>query len=216
MPFSRNFVVGSLGLIVVGDYALATGADRHVAFAASVLGKSGRALAFAWFVPADRVQLASALHEAWQRPHAVACFGGLGNGIDDSVRTTINALQLGREQVGLSRHAQAESDGVVQCANTHFFSGHPDKAHAAFAHWWRSQPLAHEALATEHVRWTLPESTHAADARRKVKADYPSVAQRLTAASDGDVMLTFTGTSKGKTQGARKALQRAMAASVSA
>lgn len=206
-------VTGSLGLIVVGDYALATGADRHVAFAAALLGKTGRSLAFAWFIPADRVQLASALHEAWQRPHAVACFGGLGHGSDDSVRVTINALQIGREQVGLSRHAQAESDGVVTCANTHFFSGHPDKAHAAFEHWWRSQPLAGEALATEQVRWTLPESTDAADARRKVKADFPTVVQRLTAASDGSVMLTFTGTSKGKAQGARKALQRALAAS---
>ena len=204
-------VTGLLGLIVVGDYALATGADRHVAFAASVLGKSGRSLAFAWFIPADRVQLASALHEAWQRPHAVACFGGLGHGIDDSVRATINALQLGREQVGLPRHAEAVCDGVVKCANTHFFSGHPDKSHAAFERWWLSQTLGAAALATECVRWTLPESTHAADARRKVKADYPTVAQRLTAASDGEVMLTLTGTSKGKAQGARKALQHALA-----
>ena len=97
--------MGLLGLIVVGDYALATGADRHIAFAASVLGKKNHTLAWAWFVPADRVQLASVLHEAWQRPHAVACFGGLGTGIDDVVQVTVKALQMGREQVGLVRHA---------------------------------------------------------------------------------------------------------------
>ena len=205
-------MTGGLGLIVVGDFALATGADKHVAFVASVLGKTGSSLVFAWFIPADRVQLASALHEAWQRRHPVACFGGLGCGVDDCVRLTINALQLGRDQVGLSRHAAAESGGIVRCANTHFFSGHPDSAHVAFERWWLSQTRDEEAPAIERVRWALPESAHAAAARRKVKADYPTVAQRLTAANDGEVMLTFTGTSKGKAQGARKALQRALAA----
>ena len=201
----------SLGLVVVGDFALATGHDQHVKFAASLLGRSSQSLAWAWFVPADRVQLASVLHEAWQRPHAVACFGGLGNGVDDSVRLTIKALQIGREQVGLSRHAESEMDGVVMCSNIALFSGDPDRAHAAFERWWCSQPLAVDAPATERMRWSLPESIHAAEARRKVKADYPAVSQRLTAAGDGEVMLTFTGPSKGKVQGARKALQRALA-----
>ena len=208
--------MGSLGLIVVGDYALATGADQHVAFAASVLGKANQSLAWAWLIPADRVQLASALHEAWQRQHAVACFGGLGRGIDDCVQITINALQIGREQVGLPRHSETEIDGITTCANIAFFPGNPEKAHAAFERWWLTRALADngDALPTERIRWTLPESTHAVDARRKVKSDYPAVAQRLTAAGDGDgeVMLTFTGTSKGKVQGARKALQRALAA----
>ena len=206
-------VTGSLGLIVVGDFALATGADKHVSFAASLLGKTGQSLAFAWFIPADRVQLAGALYEAWQRPHAVACFGGLGSGVDDSVRVTISALQMGRDEVGLVRHAVAESDGVVTCANTAFFPGQPEPAHAAFERWWLSQmqTIAAPTPATERVRWALPESPRAADARRKIKTDYPTVVQRLTAAGNGDVMLTFTGMSKGKTQSARKALQRALA-----
>lgn len=202
----------TLGLIVVSDYALATGADQHVIFAASVLSKANQSLAWAWIVPADRVQLASALHEAWQRPHAVACFGGLGTGVDDCVRVTISALQIGREQVGRTPHAMADIDGVLTCANIAFFSGHPVKAHIPFERWWRSQPLDGKGLVTERVHWPLPESTRAADARRKVKTDYPAVLQRLTAASDGEVMLTFTGTSKGRAQGARKALQRALAA----
>lgn len=204
-------MTGALGLIVVGDFALAAGSDKHVAFAASIVGKTGLSLAFAWLIPADRVQLASALYEAWRRPHAVACFGGLGSRVDDCVRVTISALQMGREQVGLSRHAQAESHGVLTCANAAFFSGHPEHAHAPFERWWLSQMLDAQAPATERVRWVLPESTHAADARRKVKADYPTVLQRLTAASDGQVMLTFTAASKGKAQGARKALQRSLA-----
>ncbi len=202
--------MATLGLIVVGDFALATGCDQHVKFVTSMLGRAGQSLAWAWFIPADRVQLASALHEAWQRPHVVACFGGLGNGVDDSVRLTIKALQTGREQVGLSCHAQSESDGVLTCANTTFFPGHPEQSHAAFERWWLSQPFDADAPATERVLWALPESTHAVDARRKVKAGYPTVTQRLTAAGDGDVMLTFTGPSKGKVQGARKALQRAL------
>ena len=203
-----------LGLIVVGDYALATGRDQHVGFVGSVLGKTGRALVWAWMIPADRVQLASALHEAWQRPHAVACFGGLGHGVDDCVPVTVSALQAGRERVGLTRHPETESTGMATCANVAFFSGHPDKAHAAFERWWGALVRAEsgDTLATERVRWSLPESTHAVAARRSVKADYPTVVQRLTAAGEGDIMLTFTGTSKGKAQRARKALQRALAA----
>ena len=203
----------SLGLIVVGDYALATGADRHVAFAASVLGITNQSMSWAWLIPADRVQLAGALHEAWQRPHAVACFGGLGEGVDDSVRVTVSALQLGREQVGLSRHSETEIAGMTICANIAFFPGQPERAHPRFAQWWGSRAAVGvgEVVATERMRWALPESARAVDARRKVKLSYPTVAQRITAAGDGEVMLTFTGASKGKTQGARKALQRALA-----
>ena len=210
---------GSLGLIVVGDYALASGMDQHVAFAASVLGKSNQTLAWAWLISSDRVQLASALHEAWQRPYAVACFGGLGNGVDDAVRVTVNALQTGREQVGLVRHPAHEADGVSICANVAFFSGHPVRAHQAFERWWLSRATAPDcgsggcALASERIRWTLPESTEALAARRKIRMAYPAVTQHLTSAGsagEGEVMLTFTAVSKRKAQGARKALQRAM------
>ena len=214
--------VGVLGLIVVGDYALATGADRHVAFVASVLGRSHLALSWVAFVPADRVQLASALYEAWQRPHPVACFGGLGNGIDDVVRVTVNALQAGREQVGLIRHTEIAVEGRLQCANVSFFSGHPERAHFKFERWWRSHIAVDDADAlggaearfTERIRWTLPETGVAADARRKAKSAYPTVIQRLTQASAGEIMLTFSGASKGKAQGARKTLQRALGTSV--
>ena len=208
--------MSSLGLIVVGDYALATGMDRHVAFAASVLGKTNQTLAWAWLIASDRVQLASALHEAWRRPHAVACFGGLGSGVDDAVRVTVSALQLGREQVGLARHPEHELDGVSVCANVAFFSGQPARAHPAFERWWLSFATAAESgnhanpLASERIRWALPESTDALEARRKIKLAFPAVAQHLSSAGDGEVMLTFTAASKGKAQGARKALQRAM------
>ena len=204
--------MASLGLIVVGDYALATGADRHVSFAASVLGKTNQTLAWVWFVPADRVQLASALHEAWQRPHPVACFGGLGNGIDDVVRVTVKALQIGREQVGLARHAESVVEDALTFANVSFFSGRPEKAHSRFEQWWLAHAASGDmsAMATERVRWTLPETPVAAEARRSAKSRYPTVIQRLTHAGEGEVMLTFTGTSKGKVQGARKALQRAL------
>lgn len=203
--------MASLGLIVVGDFALATGRDQHVKFVASLLGPSGQSLAWAWFIPADRVQLASAFHEAWQRPHPVACFGGLGNGVDDSVRLTLKALQLGRVQVGLARHTETATEGVVSCANIAFFSGRSEPGHVNFERWWRLQVSDAAALVMERVRWSLPESNQAIEARRKVKADYPAVSQRITAAGDGEVMLTFTGPSKSKVQGARKALQRAMA-----
>jgi molybdopterin-biosynthesis enzyme MoeA-like protein len=72
----------SLGLIVVGDFALATGEDRHVKYVATLLGKTARSLSWAWLIPASRVAIASALFEAFQRPHPVACFGGLGAGVD--------------------------------------------------------------------------------------------------------------------------------------
>lgn len=203
----------ALGLIVVGDYALATGRDQHVGFVGSILGTKGHALAWAWMIPADRVQLASALHEALQRPHAVACFGGFGAGIDDCVNVTLSGLQTGREQVGLSRHVETRVAGTAMCGNVAFFSGHPAKAHSAFELWWAT--YAHDvnanAQVTERIGWTLPESDQASDARRKIKAQYPSVRQRLIAGGDGEVMLTFIGMSKGKAQGARKALQRALA-----
>jgi len=202
----------SLGLIVAGDFALATGADRHVAFAAQQLARSGQALAFAWLVPADRVQIAAAISEAWQRPQRVACFGGQGNGVDDHVRATVAALQAGREQVGLPRHAEAIEAGVTRCANLSFFPGSATAAHPLFERWWTSQASA-EAMASESMRWTLPESTAAAAARSQLKTEFPLIAQRITAHTGGGVALTLTGPSKGKVQQARKALQQRLSRS---
>ena len=203
-----------LGLIVVGDYALATGADRHVAFAATLLGRTAHTLEWAWLIPADRVQLAAALHEAWQRPHAVACFGGLGAGVDDHTRATVEALQRGRDEVGLP-HRLVDSDAaVMQVGNVAFFPGDPARAHDLFAQWWQSlledDAANGGALASEEVLWAMPESAASALARRHVKAKHPWVAQRLIASSDGEIALRLTGGSKGKVQAARKALQAAI------
>ncbi len=197
---------------MAGDFALATGADQHVAFIASTLAKSNRALAWAWFVPADRVQIAAVLHEAWQRPHPVACFGGLGDGIDDHVRATVASLQAGREAVGLPRHTEQAGDDMFSCGNIAFFSGNPKISHAVFERWFDVQlaltAASNLATATERVRWELPESAAASNARRLAKQAFPAVAQRLIAGADGEVALIFEGPSKGKTQSARKVLQR--------
>lgn len=199
---------------MTGDFALATGADRHVAFAASLLAASGRALSWAWLVPADRVQIAAALQEAWLRPHPVACFGGLGTGVDDQVRGTVAALQGGREAIGLTRHRERIDGGVMECGNIAFFPGSPQRAHPEFERWLRSadQPVAEEvaAQAIEKVRWQLPESPLAASARRAAREAYPTVLQRLIGAAGGEVMLSFEGPSRGKAQGARKLLQRTL------
>lgn len=198
----------SLGLIVAGDFALATGADRHIAFAASQLARNAQALAFAWLVPADRVQIAAAFVEAWQRPQRVACFGGLGTGVDDHVRVAVQALQAGREQVGLPRHAESIDGDVICCGNLSFFPGTPAAAHPLFERWWTElSATASGADASETLRWSLPESAANAAARRDLKADYPLIAQRVTGHSAGGVALTLTGPSKGKVQQARKALQ---------
>lgn len=204
----------TLGLLVVGDYALASGADRHVAFAASLLGRTSHALEWAWLIPASRVQLAAALHEAWQRPHAVACFGGLGAGVDDHTRTTVAALQRGRDEVGLQRHSVDSEAAVMRVGNVAFFPGDPARAHQLFAGWWQTL-LATEAaddgaLASEQVRWALPETAASAQARQQTKIKHPAVAQRLISAAEGDVALRLSGTSKGKVQAARKALQAAL------
>ena len=210
----------SLGVIVAGDFALATGADRHLAFVANELGKTGRAIACAWIVPGDRVTLAATLHEAWQRPYPVVCFGGLGDGVDDHMRVTLAALQIGREAVGLHRLDQSDSEthsgidvdtgGFVQCGNVACFHGDPAVAHPAFRLWLRRQAAgdAAETLATEQVRWTLPESLSAAAARRATRQAFPMVAQRLLPSPDGALTLSFCGLSKGKVQRARKMLQR--------
>jgi molybdopterin-biosynthesis enzyme MoeA-like protein len=204
----------ALGLIVAGDYALATGADRHVAFAATLLARSAQALSWAWFVPADRVQIAAALHEAWQRSLPVACFGGLGDGVDDHTRATIEALQQGRDEAGLPRYA-VDSDAVVmQVGNVAFFPGDPMRAHEVFARWWQSFLAAREpeagALASEQVRWALPETAASAQARQQTKIKHPTVSQRLIATAEGGVALRLSGVSKGKVQAARKALQAAL------
>ena len=204
----------ALSLIVVGDYALATGADRHVAFAASLLGRTAHALEWAWLIPASRIQLAAALHEGWQRPHPVACFGGLGNAIDDHVRVTIDALQRGRDEVGLTRHVAQTDGAVLQVGNIAFFSGDPARAHDLFAGWWQGRlaerGAAENELANEQLRWALPESAASAQARQKIKIKHPTVLQRLIATTEGDVALRLSGTSKGKVQAARKALQAAL------
>ena len=200
----------SLGLIVTGDYALATGADRHVAFAASLLARSGQGLAWAWLIPADRVQIAAALYEAWQRSNPVACFGGLGDGVDDHVRATIAALQAGREAVGLSKQPEREEEGCFECGNIIFLHGNPVASHTVFERWLvgrRDQTNA-TGPAVEQLRWTLPETAAAIDARRVTKQAFPAIGQRLIAAADGALALSFTGPSKGKVQAARKRLQR--------
>jgi len=204
----------TLGLIVVGDYALATGADLHVAFTATRLARTAHSLEWAWLIPADRVQLAAALHEAWQRPHAVACFGGLGAGIDDHTQATVAALQRGRDEVGLPRHKVDLDAVVMQVGNVAFFPGDPARAHELFVQCWQSSlesdAAQDGALASEQVAWAVPESAASALARQHVKAKHPWVAQRLIASSDGEVALRLTGSSKGKVQAARKALQAAL------
>lgn len=204
----------ALGLIVVGDYALATGADQHVAHASSLLGHTSHAVSWAWLIPADRVQLAAALFEAWQRPHPVACFGGLGDGIDDHTRATVEALQQGRDDVGLPRYLVGSNQPVLQVGNVAFFHGQPTRAHDFFAQWWQSLLATRDeevgALATELVRWNASESAASTQARQQVKHKHPAVSQRVIAAGDGDVALRLSGASKGKVQAARKALQAAL------
>lgn len=201
----------TLGLIVVGDYALASGADRHVTFAASVLGRTSQALEWAWLIPASRVHLAAALHEAWQRPHPVACFGGLGNGVDDHTLATVHALQRGRDEVGAPRHVEQTDAAVMRVGNVAFFPGDPAHAHALFAGWWQAWLATcgeqEGALANEQLRWAMPESPALAHARQQVKAQHPAVTQRVIAAAKGAVALRLSASSKGKAQAARKALQ---------
>lgn len=209
----------TLGLIVVGDYALATGADRHVAYASAQVAATANTLAWAWMIPADRVQLAAALLEAWQRPHVVACFGGLGTGVDDHTHAVIEALQRGRDEVGAKRHSVTHIENGLQVGNLAFFGGDPARSHAPFARWWRlsssRESGAGETQATELVRWQLPEPASSVAARQAVKAKYPLISQRIIAAAGagGGVALRLSGASKGRVQAARKALQAALGAS---
>ncbi len=197
---------------MVGDFSLATGADQHVAFVARLLGRTANSLEWAWLIPASRIQLAAALIEAWQRPHPVACFGGFGNGVDDHTQATLDALQQGREDVGLPRHATDAAAGVMQVGNVAFFNGHPTQAHDEFSRWWTAllETVVDDALAREHVRWPLPESPVSIQARKRTRAKHPAVLQRLIAAVDGSVALSLSGASKGKVQAARKSLQAAL------
>ena len=178
---------------MVGDYALATGADRHVAFAASLLGRSSQALEWAWLIPASRVQLAAALHEAWLRSHPVACFGGLGDGVDDHTRATVEALQQGRDEVGLPRHLAQSDSAVARVGNIAFFPGDTARAHDFFAQWWQSLLDAHGteegALASEQVRWAMPESAASTKARQRLIARRP-MSRRYCAPSNRKLRTT--------------------------
>lgn len=199
---------------MVGDYALATGADRHVPFAASLLGRASLALDWAWLIPASRIQLAAALQEAWQRPHPVACFGGLGGGVDDHTRATVEALQRGRDEVGLPRHAVASDAAEMRVGNVAFFSGDPACAHGGFAQWWECLlaecAVEDGALVSEQIRWSMPETAASTQARQQIKINYPMVSQRLIRAAEDAVALRLSGVSKGRVQAARKALQAAL------
>lgn len=203
-----------LGLILVGDYALATGEDRHVAFAASLLAKTSHSLAWVWMLPAGRVQIAAALAEAWQRPHPVACFGGLGEGVDDHVLATVAALQQGRDEVGLPRYALLAKGALIQVGNIALFRGEPTRAHETFAQWWQGVLAAADppeaACAVENLPWRLPESGSTLLARRHIKTKFPQVGQKVVASPDSGVMLQLTASSRSKVQAARKALQAAL------
>jgi hypothetical protein len=125
---------------------------------------------------------------------------------------TIAALQRGRETVGLARYAERISGDVMACGNIAFFPGSPAAAHPAFARWLRSRDQVVEgdvvAGVIERMRWQLPESPQAASARRAARDAYPMVMQRLIGGTHGEVMLALEGPSRGKTQGARKLVQR--------
>ena len=210
------------GLLVVGDYALATGADSHVAHVAQRLAPARVAIASVSMIPADRIALAAAIHRAWTHCDWVVSFGGLGDASDDHVRATVAALQAGRVDVGLPRLPERLGDGFLECGNVVFFPGRPDRAHPAFDAWLAALHVRGDksdlapgqeknSEATEFVGWTLPESAQTALARATVKRDYPAVMQRVMSAGDGRVTLRFTGASRSRTQAARKALQRLLA-----
>ncbi len=205
-----------VGLLLVGDYSLATGTDLHVKHVGRVLAASDVALAWVSMIPADRVAIAAAIDRAWQHPDWVLSFGGLGAASDDHVRATVAALQCGREDVGLPRWRSRTGDGFMECGNVVFFAGHPDRAHPAFRAWFtetqanKGTPSA--ANEREIISWTLPETAQAVAARAQVKRDFPAVMQRILPAGDGRVKLCLTGMSKGRTQAARKSLQRALQA----
>jgi len=206
----------------VGDYALATGADSHVAHVAQRLAPARVAIASVSMIPADRIALAAAIHRAWTHCDWVVSFGGLGDASDDHVRATVAALQTGRVDVGLPRLPERLGDGFLECGNVVFFPGRPDHAHPAFDAWLAALQVRGDksdlgtgqeknSEATEFVGWTLPESAQTALARATVKRDYPAVMQRVMSAGDGRVTLRFTGASRSRTQAARKALQRLLA-----
>lgn len=211
------------GLMVIGDYALATGADSHVAHVGQRLVRTGGALAWVSMIPADRIALAAAIHRAWTHSDWVIALGGLGGDSDDHVRVTVDALQSGRVDVGLPSLPERVGHGFVECGNLVFFSGHPDRAHPALDAWLEALPSRsergdHHSLeshvnATEFISWALPETDQSAAARARVKHDYPAVLQRVLPAGEGRVSLRLTGPSKSRTQAARKALQRMMVAS---
>lgn len=206
-----------IGLIAVGDYALATGQDRHVQAVARLIAAEDAVLAFASFVPADPVAIAAALHDALQRPHAVACLGGVGTHADDFVLAAVSALQQGRREVGLARWPETQVGGVLQVGNIVLLPGSVERAHAQFAAWWKASRATDEraALPSERLPWRLPVTPQADAARRQIRADYPLVRQRLICDQRGGIQLMLTGPSRGKTQAARKALQRLLAASAS-
>ncbi len=201
-----------LGVIVAGDFALATGADRHLPFLTRELAADagGARVAWAWFVAADPVAIAAALNEAWLRPHRVVCFGGLGAGSDDHVRAAVAALQAGRVEVGLPAQAADAVDGALSCGNITCFPGHPEQAHPRFRQWWRAlaQGGSGATAATETLPWPLPETDARQSARLTVARAHPGVRQHIGATADGAPRLVFTAASRGKAQAARKALQR--------
>lgn len=204
-----------IGLIAVGDYALATGRDLHVQAVARLIAADDVVLAFASFVPADPVAIAAALHDALQRPHTVVCFGGMGSHADDLSWAALGALQQGRSEVGLARWPETQVGGVSQVGNVVLLPGSAERAHAQFAAWWEASRAtdARAALPSERLPWRLPVTPLADAARRQIRVDYPLVRQRLISDQHGRIQLMLTGPSRGKTQAARKALQRLLAAS---
>lgn len=205
-----------LRLLVLGDFALATGSDLHVRHVAQALAARGNAVDAVSFVPSDRVAIAAVVQAAWQFPGVVVSFGSLGADSDDHVRATVAALQDGREEVGLARLPERSGTGFLECGNIVFFHGSPERAHAVFDAWFAERVNGPSgggsADAREVIAWQLPESAAAKAARATVKHEFPNVIQRIVPAGAGRLHLSFTGASKGRTQAARKALQRLLSA----
>jgi len=205
--------VHSLGVIVVGDYAVSVGADAHVPFVRAALAAAGGGwrIAWAWLVAADPVAVAAALHEAQTRPHPVVCFGGLGDGCDDHVRAALAALERGRADVGLPARALADAgQGALTWGNVTCFAGSPERAHPAFRAWWQTALTDTQSAGNtvrESIRWCLPESALHRKARCDAARRHSDVRQYLATMPDGTPALVFVAPSRGKAQAARKAVQ---------
>ncbi len=214
----------AFGLVLIGDWVLATGQDALAGALIALLGPGAR-WRFIEASPADPAAIAEVLSRAQRRPFTVIVAGGLGSGVDDWTWVVLEALARGQAQMLGQKQSQptslhVEHERAYEHGNLLLLPGSPERALSAFRAWFEQQAapttgsISNSATPTQQhvlIPWTLPESEQQRQARRYLFERHPEVLQGIVRGRHPDELaLELTASSRSRLDKAVRFLRAQM------